>query len=149
MKRRLLYLTGFYLSTVVIFLMAKVMFMYCYRADYPFSFADVYDVVAHGLGLDLSTSLYLLIIPFLLTVASMWLRIPHAVFKCFYAFIAVVLSLAFVADTSLYEFWHFKLDASCLQYLETPTEAMASVTTGYLLFRLVIFVLIAFAIYPT
>ncbi|MGX8694786.1 MAG: LTA synthase family protein [Prevotella sp.] len=147
MKRRLLYLTGFYLSTVVIFLMAKVMFMYCYRADYPFSFADVYDVVAHGLGLDLSTSLYLLIIPFLLTVASMWLRIPHAVFKCFYAFIAVVLSLAFVADTSLYEFWHFKLDASCLQYLETPTEAMASVTTGYLLFRLVIFVLIAFAIY--
>jgi hypothetical protein len=46
--------------------------------------------------------------------------------------------LAFVADCSLYEFWQFKLDASCLTYLSTPKEAMASVSTGYLLLHLLI-----------
>ena len=57
--------------------------------------------------------------------------------------IAIAFSLAFVADTSLYKFWFFKLDASCLQYLETPTEAMASVSGWYIVMRLVIFLLVA------
>ena len=55
--------------------------------------------------------------------------------------------LAFVADTSLYEFWGFKLDASCLQYLETPTEAMASVSWGYLLLRLLALILLGVLFY--
>ena len=56
-------------------------------------------------------------------------------------------SLAFVADTSLYEFWQFKLDASCLSYLETPTEAMASVSTGYILLRLLCLMILVGGIY--
>ena len=104
-------------------------------------------MILHGLSLDFSTSLYLFAIPFLLVIISLWLPLPKWVFRIWYTLLAVVLSLAFVADTSLYEFWQFKLDASCLSYLETPTEAMASVSIGYLLVRLLCLILCGIVIY--
>ena len=143
MKKRLLYLLRFYLLTVVLFIAAKVVFMYCHLAQHPFVAGDVLEVVRHGLSLDLSTALYFLIIPFLLAVASQWFRLPRWLFHVYYAVIAVAFSLAFVADTSLYAFWQFKLDASCLGYLATPTEAIASVSVGYVLVRLLLLVLLA------
>ena len=135
MKDRLLYLFRFYLLTVAIFLLAKVAFMLYNMGEESFSVGDVFQVFWHGLTLDLSTALYILILPFLFTVASIWLRLPRWLFVSYYIFVSFLFALAFVADTSLYPFWHFKLDASCLQYLETPTEAMASVTWGYLVLR--------------
>jgi Phosphoglycerol transferase and related proteins, alkaline phosphatase superfamily len=145
-KERVLYLVKFYVATVLIFLVAKVCFM-LYHHDALFTVGDIFDVLRHGLSLDLSTSLYLLTVPFLLTIISLWVRIPKPVFRVYYFIAALLLALAFVADTSLYEFWKFKLDASCLQYLETPTEAMASVSTWYILFRLVVIILLTIAIY--
>ncbi len=146
MFKRLLYLLEVYLLTVAAFVLAKVGFM-CYHAgSQDFALTDVLDVVGHGMTLDLSMSLYILSVPFLCMAASIWYpkeRVFRHILRPFYAVIAVAMALAFVADTSLYEFWQFKLEASCLQYLETPTEAMASVTTGYLLLRLLAIGLIA------
>ena len=147
MKERVLYLVKFYVATVLIFLVAKVFFMLYHLGGQPFTVGDVFDVLRHGLSLDLSTSLYLLTVPFLLTIISLWVRIPKPVFRVYYFIAALLLALAFVADTSLYEFWKFKLDASCLQYLETPTEAMASVSTWYILLRLVVIIFLTIAIY--
>ena len=147
MKTRVLYLVKFYVATVLIFLVAKMGFMFYHHNGHDFAFTDVLQVLWHGLSLDLSTSLYLLIIPFLLTILSLWINMPRWIYKGYYIIIAILLSLAFVADTSLYEFWLFKLDASCLQYLETPTEAMASVSVWYVLLRLLGVLLIAFLIY--
>ena len=147
MKNRLFYLAKTYLLTVLLFVMAKVAFMLLNHEGHPFTVADMTEVVWHGLSLDLSTALYFLIVPFLLTAASLWVNVPRWVFRTYYAIIAVAFTLAFVADTSLYPFWGFKLDASCLSYLETPTEAMASVSTGYLLVRLVMLMGIAALIF--
>ncbi|MBQ8462938.1 MAG: LTA synthase family protein [Prevotella sp.] len=143
MKSRIGFLLRFYVLTVLVFIVAKVVFMLCNQSVAPFSAGDVCAVLWHGLSLDLSTALYFLIIPFLLTVASMWWRLPRWVFVGYYIFISVAFVLAFVADTSMYAFWQFKLDASWLSYLETPAEAMASVSMGYVLFRLVLFLLLA------
>ena len=143
MAARVLYLIKTYMLTVVVFIAAKAVFMLAYHSEQAFSAGDVCDVILHGLSLDLSTALYFLIIPFLLSLVSIWVRVPRWLFISYYALIAVALALAFVADTSLYEFWHYKLDASCLQYLETPTEAMASVSAGYLVVRVVLVVAVA------
>ena len=147
MKCRVSYLLRFYLLTVLVFIAAKVVFMLAYYSEHPFPVGDVSDVVRHGLSLDLSTALYFLIVPFLLTIVSILARVPRWLFCVYYAFIAVAFALAFVADTSLYGFWQFKLDASCLQYLESPAEAAASVSAGYLLLRVVVLVVIAALIY--
>ena len=147
MRQRALYLSKFYVVTLLFFVAAKIGFMLYQHGGHNFTFTDLLQVIGHGLSLDLSTSLYIIAVPFLLVAASLWLRIPKWCFRIYYAFAAVLLSLAFVADTSLYEFWQFKLDASCLSYLETPTEAMASVSTGYILLRLLCLMILVGGIY--
>ena len=132
---------------MLLFIIAKVAFMLCNSGEADFTAADVAEVLWHGLTLDLSTALYVLILPFLVAIASIWVSIPRWLMRPYYALMAVAFALAFVADTSLYPFWHFKLDGSCLQYLETPTDAMASVSTLYLLLRLLALLLIAVLIY--
>ena len=83
------------------------------------------------------------------TAVSYWWdgKALAVILRCYYGLIAIVLITAFVADTSLYPFWGFKLDASCLQYLETPAEARASVSGPYLTIRLVIIVVGAVLFY--
>ena len=132
------------------FIVAKPLFMLCNLEGHQVVVGDFLDVVAHGLTLDLSTALYVLIIPFFLTVISLYWcgrKVLTVVLDIYSAIMAIALSLAFVADTSLYKFWQFKLEASCLQYLETPTEAMASVSGGYLALRIVIWLVVALLIY--
>ena len=147
MRQRALYLFKFYVATLFFFVAAKVGFMLYQHGGHNFTFTDMLQVIGHGLSLDLSTSLYIIAAPFLLVAVSLWLRIPKWCFRIYYVIAAVLLSLAFVADTSLYEFWQFKLDASCLSYLETPTEAMASVSTGYILLRLLCLMILVGGIY--
>ena len=147
MKQRIWYILKTYLLTVAIFAIAKVVFMLSYHHAHSFAFTDICQVIWHGLSLDLSTALYFLIVPWLLTVASLWLPIKAYIFKGYYILMALAFSLAFVADTSLYAFWGFKLDASCLDYLSTPTEAMASVTTLYLLVRILLILLTFFLVF--
>ena len=147
MKNRLLYLVKTYLLTILLFVVAKVAFMLLCHEGHDYTAGDMAEVLWHGLSLDLSTALYFIIVPFLLTVASLWVTIPKWVFRTYYAIVAIAFALDFVADTSLYPFWGFKLDASCLSYLETPTEAMASVTTGYIVVRLLAIIVVAAGIY--
>ena len=127
-----------YVFLVLVLILAKPIFMLYHQANHPFTFGDVMQVMGHGITLDLSTALYLIIVPFLLTLLSIWLWSWNGIFrllKIYYVIIAFALSLAFVSDTSLYEFWGFKLDASVLPYLSTPKEAFASVSVWYLLVR--------------
>ena len=141
MKKRLLYLIRFYLLTVLIFMAAKWAFMICNHAEGTFSVGDMFAVLWHGLSLDLSTALYFLILPFLITMVSIWVRIPKWLMRPYYALIALAFALAFVSDTSMYAFWHFKLDFSWLQYLESPNEVMASVSVGYMIIRVIVLVI--------
>lgn len=149
MRERAIYLIKIYLMTVIIFVMAKVVFMVANYDGHPFGIGDVWDVIAHGLSLDLSTSIYVVVIPFLVSMVTIW-WMPRGIsllMKIYYAIIAIALALAFTADTSLYPFWGFKLDASCVQYLESPAEAKASVSGWYLTIRLGIIVGVSYLIY--
>ena len=135
--------------TLILFIIAKVIFMLLNYPDHPFTAGDMINVIFHGLSLDLSTSLYFLILPFFITLISMWwshLQLQTAL-NIYYAIIAFMLMSAFIADTSLYPFWGFKLDASCLQYLETPTEVRASVSGFYMTVRLILLIGGSYAIY--
>ncbi len=143
MLSRAVYLLKVYVLTVVFFMGAKVVFMLANGSG--LSLADYAAVLWHGLSLDLSTALYFIFLPFLACLVSLWVKVPRRFFSIYFAIVSLAFSLAFVADTSLYSFWHFKLDASCLQYLATPTEAMASVSTGYMLVRLLLLIVSAVA----
>ena len=149
MRQRLIYWMKVFMLTVVIFIAAKLVFMLVNYEGHAFGVSDVVAVIAHGLSLDLSTSLYFLILPFLITLVSLWWdeRLLHTILRIYYGVIATMLMLAFVADTSLYPFWGFKLDASCLQYLEAPAEVRASVSGFYMAIRLILLFLGSYALY--
>ena len=140
MKERVIFLIRTYLWTVVVFTVAKLAFMFFCHEGHEFAHADIYQVTGHGITLDLSTALYIVSLPFLVMMASLWISGRWIIYtlRVYFLVISFAFALAFVADTSLYPFWGFKLDASCLQYLETPTEAMASVTTGYIIWRFIV-----------
>ena len=124
--------------------------MLCNGAGHDIHLVDFFAVVWHGLTLDASTALYFLIMPYLLSVISIWTSLPKWFSRIYNAIVALAFSMAFVADTSLYPFWNFKLDAVCLTYLSTPTEAMASVSVGYIVWRFLILIttaIIVFALY--
>ena len=149
MKCRVKFLVQTYLWTVIVFVMAKVAFMLFCREGHEFAFGDMFQVVWHGLSLDLSTALYFFIVPFLLSIVSIWYwaKWLTQLLRGYFLFISLVFALAFVADTSLYPFWGFKLDASCLQYLESPNEMAASVSAIYMIIRFLAFAVTTIVIY--
>ena len=149
MRCRAKFLLKAYLWTVLVFVIAKVCFMLFNHEEHEFTIGDIWQVIIHGLTLDLSTALYFLIVTFLAMMVSVWWngKALTKILHVYFLLIAIAFALAFVADTSLYPFWGFKLDASCLQYLETPDEAAASVSTGYLIIRAVVLIIATIAIY--
>ena len=147
MKHRVLFLLHTYGLTVLLFLLAKVVFMLCNASGHDVSVSDYFDVLRHGLSLDLSTALYFLIVPLLVSMVSLWTtktktgtKIIAWVLRVYFAIISFAFALAFVADISLYPFWGFKLDASCLMYLSQPEGITQSVSVGYLLLRFILVV---------
>ena len=145
MRQRLWYLAKVYGLLVLTFMAAKVAFMFFNREGHDVSMGDVASVIYHGASLDLSTALYFLIIPFLLVFVSVWWnreKVLRPFARTYYYIVAAAFALAFLADTSLYPFWGFKLDASCLQFLSTPGDAFASVDVGYIIIRLIVLVVL-------
>ena len=150
MKTRVLYLVKFYLLSVVLLLMAKPVFMYYNREGNAFGPSDVKDVLWHGLSLDLSTALYLMVVPFLAVLVSLWVRrwaVIRGALKVYYAVLGLVLALAFTVDTSLYAFWGFKLDASVFQFVDSTGHALTSVSWWYVAVRVLVVAALAFGFY--
>lgn len=147
MRNRLVYLLKTYLWTMLVFIIGKIVFLLYNMTSHSFTIGDVVDVIWHGMTLDLSVALYFICLPLLLVIIGLWINLPRIITLVYAAFIAAMMALAFVIDTSLYPFWGFKLNNTCLQYLETPKEAFASVSIGYLLLRLIAIVIVAVIIY--
>ena len=111
-----------------------------------FGFADYMQVMIHDASLDAATAGYLTAFPFLLVLISIWFRkFPlKKILYGYYILAAALISIIFVVDMALYTFWGFKLDASVFLYIDSPKEALASVSVGFILLRvLAILLLIA------
>ncbi len=108
-------------------------------------FGDYFRVMLHGASLDAATAGYLTALPWLVVLASIWFRrIPlRKILVGYYAVISLLVTLIAVADMSLYPFWGFKLDASIFQYLDSPKNAMASVSAGFITLRVFLILLVS------
>ena len=132
MKRKLAFLVAVFCATVVMMAAQKPVFMAWYAADAAGAgFGDWLSVVWHGLTLDMTVAGYVTALPILLTLVSLWVRIPERVWRGvltgYFVLIAVVTAVIFAVDVALYEHWGFRLDSTILIYLTDPREAMASV----------------------
>lgn len=147
MKKRIAYISLYFFTVLLIFILQKPLFMlYNDSIEKGFGFADYMQVMVHGASLDAATAGYLTAFPFLLVLISIWFRkFPlKKILYGYYILAAALISIIFVVDMALYTFWGFKLDASVFLYIDSPKEALASVSVGFILLRvLAILLLIA------
>ncbi len=135
MVQRLKYLLATYCATIVLMALQKVIFLITYFSQASnFSITEWFKIFSNGIILDISTAGYITAIPLLLLITSVWLplscRVWRIIFMTYYSAIAVAASAIMAGDLGLYQYWGFRVDSSVLFYLQTPKEAMASVTLG-------------------
>ena len=132
MRRKLAFPVAVFCATVVMMAVQKPVFMAYYAVEASGAgFRGWIDVLWHGLTLDLTVAGYVTVLPILVTLFSLWLRLPEKVWRgvltAWFVLVAVVTAVIFAVDIALYEHWGFRIDATVLIYLTDPEEAMASV----------------------
>lgn len=140
------FLARFFLTLLLLFALGKVLFLaVTARAAGGISAAEAAAVLFHGMPLDIATAGYFSVPLYLALAASLFVRIPRAriLYKVYCGFAAMAVAAAVAADTALYPFWGFKLDATVLAYLDAPQGAVQSVGAGYLAAALAGFGLLA------
>ena len=147
MKKALIRFVATYLLFVIIFVLQKPIFMFCYHKIFKQAvFSDYIDVIWNGLPLDFASAGYLTIIPGLLIIASVWVKssIMRPLFNVYFGLVSITLSLIFVTDIILYEYWGFRLDSTPFFYFfSSPKDALAS--SGYLLAVVSVLIILALA----
>lgn len=152
MKKSVHLLLSLFLSWVILFILAKLCFMLCYRPMYAgIGFTDILLVIWHGLKMDLATAGYLSAIPGLMLVAGPWFRSPRPVIisiKIYLAIISLLVLTIIGVDTALYGYWDFKLDITPLFYIMTdPVAAVASAPLWMVISGIILLALLAITLY--
>ena len=131
-KKKLAFVFGVFCATVLLMAVQKPVFLAYYAADAAQASAEEwFGVIWHGLTLDSTVAGYVTALPLLLTLASLWVRLPERIWRqvlhVYFVLIAVLTASIFAVDVELYRHWGFRLDSTVLIYLSDPKEAMASV----------------------
>lgn len=151
MKERLIGLIKVYILFVSIFILQKPLFILYYSSLYPdMSWVDSFLIIWNGLPLDLSVAGYLTAIPGLLLVFSAWTlsKSLRHVWNGYFLFVSILLSVIFVVDIGLYEYWGFRLDATPLFYFfSSPKDALASISVWQVIGGVLVMILYALLLY--
>ena len=142
---------GLWLYWVGVFLLQKPLFMLWYQGLYADAgFNGYLSVMLHGLPLDLSMAGYLVSVPLLLVLVSVWKSnsLLRIVAKCWLGASAVLVAFAFLLNLILYEYWGFPLDSTPLFYFfSSPKDAFASMGLVGILLGLLAWVLLVGVLY--
>lgn len=145
MKKRIIYIVSYFIAVFLLFVCQKPLFMLYNDAQAKgVEWSDYGQVMLHGASLDATTAGYLTALPLLAIIISIWFKkFPlKKILLPYYIFAALFIAVVFVVDMGLYPFWGFKLDASIFLYLDSPEEALASVSMGFVIVRVMVMILI-------
>ncbi|MDR1090938.1 MAG: sulfatase-like hydrolase/transferase [Prevotella sp.] len=140
MKQRILLFISIFFYFVLLFFTGKVAFILTHSSiGGGISACDIYQVLYHGLPLDLSASGYLTAIPALILIFSIWIKPQYIalIFNVYFIIILSIIAIITVADIVIYPYWGFHFDSTVFLYLKKPQEAFASgsvveITLGFL-----------------
>lgn len=117
------------------FALARLVFLVFYLNSLKADGAGFFETLAgfyFALKLDLATTCYFLVIPFvLLLLQSIWnLKAFNMINKSYSFFMLLMYSLITATEMGLYGEWKTKLNYKALLYLEHPAEIYNSASTG-------------------
>ncbi len=146
----MVFLLKYYSAFIILSFIYKIIFLALNHGN-NLSVGDYADVLSHGIRHDFAIAGYFTAIPLLLTITKTFIRLPLKTFyKIYNGIMAFATSLAFIADITLYPYWEQKLDASAiLVYIDSPANAVASITVIHMATLVIILAILTFAIYKT
>ncbi len=120
-----------FLAATLAFILGKIIFLAGnFSLFEEIGIKDFLAIIGHGLSMDFSMAGYLTVIPSILLIAAICVGLKGTVtriFKIYFAFASLLVSLIIVLDTVLYGYWQFKLDSTPLFYFfSSPSAAFAS-----------------------
>lgn len=146
MKKRILSLLLYAVFWIAFFFFARLFFIiFQYKVSFHQALGGLAGTFTNGMMLDISTTGYYLLVPFLLVIPSLYFAGKwYSIFMRLYTYFLIIFSsLIVVADASLYTYWGFRMDYTPFFYLKTPGEAIASVSTLKLILLISIAALIS------
>lgn len=134
LRRKIAFLLAVFAATAGVMALQKPLFMAWYAGEAAAAgagAAEWFEVLWHGLSLDLTVAGYVTAVPLLAMLLSLWVRLSERLWRVlltgYFALVALFTAVVFAVDLALYEHWGFRIDATVFIYLADPKEAMASV----------------------
>ncbi len=148
MRKKIMLIVSTFLLWTLFFVLQKPLFLLAYGG-----FANIFDVIWHGLPLDMSMAGYLSVIPALiLTISGLPIKPMHSpkassimmmIVGGWSLIGATIVALSFVANIALYGYWGYPLDSTPLFFIfSSPKSALASVVWWQALLGIVGFVIV-------
>ncbi|NMM49475.1 LTA synthase family protein [Marinigracilibium pacificum] len=132
MKERFIYLAKIFGLFTLAGIFIRLVFLIFHFGEMTRNagFTDVFMAFVHGIRMDFSIAGYILALPVLLTVIGFLIpnKIQFYLNRIILVIFAVVLSMMATVDIKLFQYWGFRLDTAPLLFLETPGEAVASLS---------------------
>ncbi|MDX5346494.1 MAG: sulfatase, partial [Hymenobacteraceae bacterium] len=146
MKRPYFITVYYFLFWLLYFAVARGVFLLYHNSKAAgLSFTEISKSFLYGLRLDASFAAYICVIPFLLYLLQLLFRnnLFTKIISGFTYVLLAFISLLVVTDLELYKAWGFRLDATPLQYIDTPAEMAASAGAAPVWLLALIFLLLA------
>ena len=136
----------YFIYWIIFSVAARGLFLtYHHTKTATLNFTETVQSFVYGLHLDASFAAYVSIIPFccfFLNSLTNRFQLYHLI-KWYTLILVTFLSLLIIIDLGLYQAWGFRLDITPLQYLNTPSELIASISAAPLFLLTVISLLFA------
>ena len=145
----MVFLLKYYSAFITLSVIYRIVFLALNHGNHSPSLGDYTDVISNGIRHDFAIAGYFTAIPLLLAIAKTFIRLPLRIFYRIYnSIMAFATSLAFIADFTLYPYWEQKLDASSiLVYIDSPANAVASITPIQITILTIILATLTFTMY--
>lgn len=137
MKRYLITLCKNFLFWMLFFALGRAIFLlFNISSLNNINVGEILLTFVHALRLDLSTTCYIMVIPFIIMTCQLitnknWL---NKLLKIYMAVLVIASSMAILTDICLYREWDFKLNYKAIYYLQNPSEIMRSATIWEIVF---------------
>ncbi|MGH2645940.1 MAG: LTA synthase family protein [Ginsengibacter sp.] len=131
---------------VFYFIISKALFLiYHHQLSASLTAGEIFKVFLYGFRMDVSFTSYICIFPFMLfLIRNTAIKISiEKVIKIYTIIVMVLISFLVTADLGLYTAWGYRMDATPLQYFNSPREMAASVSSAPLFLLLVIFIILS------
>jgi phosphoglycerol transferase MdoB-like AlkP superfamily enzyme len=135
----------YFLYWILFFVVAKIAFLaYHFDLTKTLDGVETLKVFLYGLRMDASFAAYICIFPFILFfLKSIFLKFQiQKILRIYTNVLIIIFSFVITADLELYSAWGYRMDATPLQYFNSPKEMAATVSSSPLFLLLFIFIVL-------